>query len=483
MRLAAVLAGLVLLVSPAFAQAPMPRVTTASGPVVGVTADGVSSFKGIPYAASPVGDLRWTPPKPAKAWTADLDAKNFGPACMQRQQSASDGEISEDCLKLSIWAPEKASKAPVIVWLHGGGHANGSSADKYTTGAGFASDGVILVGVNYRLGAFGYFTNPALGKAANFGLMDQIAALQWVKANIAAFGGDPANVTVMGESSGGEDVLALMVSPLAKGLFAHAIAESPGGGWWGPATAEDMRKASDEVAAKAGVTGAVTAKTLRALPAEALAKVPTFGLGLSIDGVTLTESPQAAFAAGHAAPVPLLIGTNSGEGSLLGEDAKPEGVFDNLGPEDIAKLKAIYKKDDHGAARDIFRDGFFAGPVLDIAKAHEKAGQAVYLYRFDFRMSVLRSRRPDAYHGSELPFVFSTLPPQAAAVEDSLMLGALHGCWAAFARTGQPTCQWAPSWGKGTASWMVFDEDLSDRPIGSTEVIDYLRSKLSPAAR
>jgi para-nitrobenzyl esterase len=482
MRIAGLLAGLVLLASPAFAQAP--RVVTASGPVVGASNDGVSSFKGIPYAAQPVGDQRWTAPKAAKAWTADLDATKFGHACMQRLPLPNtDGvDVGEDCLNLNIWAPAKASQAPVIVWLHGGGHAGGSSADKYSNGSGFASDGVILVGVNYRLGAFGYFASPALGKEANFGLMDQVAALQWVKANIAAFGGDPANVTVMGESSGGEDVLALMVSPLAKGLFAHAIAESPGGGWWGPASRDDMVKASAEIAARAGLKGQATAKALRALPADALVTAGRGG-ALSIDGVSLTEAPQTAFAAGHEAPVPLLIGTNSGEGSLLGEDAKPEAVFDVLAADDIAKLQAIYKTDGHAAARDVFRDGYFAGPVLDIARAHEKAGQAVYLYRFDFRMSVLRSRRPDAYHGSELPFVFSNLPPQAAAVEDSLTVAATHGCWAAFARTGQPACQWAPGWAKGTTTWMVFDEDLSDRPIGPTEAIDLLRSKLAPAAR
>ncbi|HVY89806.1 MAG TPA: carboxylesterase family protein, partial [Hyphomonadaceae bacterium] len=444
-------------------------------------------FLGIPYAAPPVGDLRWAPPKPVKSWTTDLAATEAGPNCMQARPPANVGgraaTMSEDCLTLNVWAPEKPNKAPVIVWIHGGGHVDGSASDKYTDGTAFAADGVIVVAMNYRLGALGFFAHPALGKDVNFGLLDEIAALNWVKANIAAFGGDPANVTIAGESSGGEDVLALMTSPPARGLFVRAIAESAGGGWWSPPTRAEAEVSGEKVAKKAGLKGKADAKALRALPADALAKAGAEEeLGIVLDGQSLVDPRQQVFDAGKEAPVPLLIGTNSGEGSLLGENPDPKQIFPKVQPEDFAKLTQAYGGAEGAKlAKLMFRDGYFAGPTLDIARAHEKAGQPVYLYRFDFRMSVLRSRRPDAYHGSELPFVFGTLPPQAAGVDDALIQAAMHGCWATFARTGKPTCQMAPDWKPGATTWMVFDDTIGDRPIGSTDAIDLLRTRIEAA--
>jgi para-nitrobenzyl esterase len=330
----------------------------------------------------------------------------------------------------------------------------------------------------------GFFAHPALGKDANFGLLDQIAALQWVKANIAAFGGDPSNVTVMGESAGALDVLALMTSPVAKGLFIRAISESAGAAWNGETPLAEAQKRALNVAKAAGLKESADARSLRALPADTLAKEGARGgLDLVLDGRSLTEPLIQSFAAGRARKVALLIGTNSGEGSLLGENPNPATIFSELSAEDIARLKGIYGVDGAPLARMIFRDGYFAGPALYIAQQHEKAGNPIYLYRFDYRMSILRSRRPDAYHGSEMPFVFDTLPPQAAGVDDALTRASMHDCWVAFAAKGAPVCEWAKGWEKGTRTWMVFDEVTSDRPVGSTEAIDLIRSRLVPNLR
>jgi para-nitrobenzyl esterase len=235
------------------------------------------------------------------------------------------GPVSEDCLQLYVFAPRAAKMAPVMVWLHGGGHRVG--AGWVYDGQNFARDGVVLISINYRLGALGYLAHPALTQAAggeaigNFGLMDQIEALKWVRRNIAAFGGDPQNVTVFGESAGGASVLALLATPAAKGLFKGAIVQS-GGGWSPPRTLAQMEAAGAEALAKAGAPAGATAAQLREIPFEKL--VPLAGdYGPFQDGRLMTETPAQALARGHAADVPLIIGWNSGEysvafGGLLG---------------------------------------------------------------------------------------------------------------------------------------------------------------------
>jgi para-nitrobenzyl esterase len=215
-------------------------VTIDSGTLAGSTTDGVLSFKGIPYAAPPVGQLRWVPPQPVTPWTGTRDAKAFGSDCMQQpfpmDAAPSRASLSEDCLFVNVWRPADASKGlPVMVWIHGGGFVNGGSSPAVYDGTNFAKQGVILVSLNYRLGRFGFFGFPALtaerpdGPLVNYGYMDQIAALKWVQKNIAAFGGDPNNVTVFGESAGGGSVHTLVTSPLTAGLFNKAIIESGGG--------------------------------------------------------------------------------------------------------------------------------------------------------------------------------------------------------------------------------------------------------------
>ena len=253
-----------LAAAPAAAQ----QVTIDSGALTGATSDGVAAFEGIPYAAPPVGEGRWAAPAPVQRWSAPRDATRFGADCVQ---NAVPGDVShgapmaEDCLFLNVWTPKPAAgaKLPVMVWIHGGGFVAGSGALAPTDGTQLAKRDVVVVTFNYRLGRFGFFAHPAL-QGSNWGLMDQIAALQWVKRNIAAFGGDPANVTLFGESAGGESVARLMASPVATGLFAKAITASGGGRDRWPTLAEAQAKSS----AFAAKTGAGDLAALRALPAE-----------------------------------------------------------------------------------------------------------------------------------------------------------------------------------------------------------------------
>src|SRR5436190_1055558 len=240
--MAALVSATLMLTAAGAAQAADPKAKVESGVVVGKDEAGVSVFRGIPYAKPPVGALRWTPPQRPAAWTGERPALAPGAPCMQPQRQAAPagpGTPSEDCLYVNVWAPAGAKKAPVMVWIHGGSNISGSGANY--DGSKFARDGVVLVTINYRMGAFGFFSHPALTKAAkadeplsNFAFMDQIAALQWVRRNAAAFGGDPANVTVFGESAGAMDIVALLGIPATKGLYDKAIVESNIG--WGMAT-------------------------------------------------------------------------------------------------------------------------------------------------------------------------------------------------------------------------------------------------------
>src|ERR1700722_12040678 len=239
LRLLATIASIVAMgVRPANAAEPI-RVRIQSGVLVGTLDGGVESFKAVPYAAPPVGALRWTLPRPVAAWAVERAADEFGPSCTQSAvprnvpPGSRGAQLSEDCLTLNVWAPQAAKKAPVMVWIHGGGNDSGSSADTYYGGTAFARDGVVLVSLNYRLGSMGF--QPHNGEA-NFGLWDQVAALGWVRDNIAAFGGDPQNVTLFGESAGGQDTLVLMTAAPANGLFQKAIVYSGGGGWGPPPT-------------------------------------------------------------------------------------------------------------------------------------------------------------------------------------------------------------------------------------------------------
>ncbi len=456
----------------ASADAP-PKVTLDTGTVVGAIVDQARVFKAIPYAAPPVGPLRWRPPQPAAHWSGERDATQDGPACPQvvypgrYNEGGYQGPTSEDCLTLDVFAPLHAAHAAVMVWIFGGGDVAGADSIAPNDGRFFARDGVILVAMNYRLGALGFFAHPALTKAAgpgeplaNYGLMDQIAALQWVKRNIARFGGDPANVTIFGESAGGENVQTLMVTPAARGLFQKAAVQSGDG--WGPSF--DLAKAEaagTALAQKLGLPADATADQLRAMPVDKL--IGTGPTGPIVDGRLVPESAEQGFARRHQAAAPLIIGSNSWEASLL-PPPRYQAYADGLSP----AVKAAYPEeaaDPAKLAQAAFTDAVMAAPARwYAAQASKKAG--AWLYEFPYVRVVRRGKIPGANHTSENPYVFDTqmiVPNYSSEIVDAdrVVANFMHACWVSFAKTGKPTCEadgraW-PTYSPKTDELMVFD--------------------------
>jgi para-nitrobenzyl esterase len=430
-----------------------------SGALVGAIRDSVESFKGIPYAAPPVGDLRWRPPRAPLAWSEPRPSADYGPSCPQAiapprvpPGSAAAG-TSEDCLTLNVWAPvARPRRLPVMVFIPGGANVQGTGAGVFYIGSQFARDGVVLVTLNYRLGLLGFFAHPALSReggsapVANYGLMDQIAALQWVQRNIAAFGGDPHDVTVFGESAGALDIALLMTTPAATGLFQRAILESADIDGVFP-TLADAERGGGVLATALGLPGAsATAAALRGLPVATLAAAADSSPGPVIDGRLLRETPVLAFGAGRALAIPMVIGTNGNEGSLLGPTPALDWLIAGRPAAAIAALRQRYgaaAASDTAFARALFRDWRFAAPSRWIA-AHSTA--PVYLYRFNYILSLLRHRRGGADHGSEIPYVFSTWFTTPISPADSVVTATMHRCWVAFASTGVPRCAGAPRW-------------------------------------
>jgi para-nitrobenzyl esterase len=448
--------------APTSAPAPTPvRVKIDSGVVVGAATDRANVFRNIPYAAAPVGPLRWRAPQPVKAWTGERPAVEAGPSCPQPMNAdgtpnsgGANGPTSEDCLQLNVFAPKAARAAPVMVWIHGGGDRTG--AGWVYGGQNFARDGVVVVTINYRLGALGYFAHPALIRAApagepvgNYGQMDQIAALRWVQRNIAAFGGDPGNVTLFGESAGGINILALLATPAARGLYHKAIVES-GGGWFPPTTLAAKAARDSALLARAGIT-ASTPEALRAIPVEQL--VPLNG-GYSpfIDGKLMTETASQALADGHFADVPLIIGSNSGEDSLMGPGPLPPRALAMI----PAAARAIYREEaaagDEVLARAVFTDRIMGGPARWTA-ARAASGKPAWLYYFSYIGSRFRPAKTRASHADEIQYVWEywgrRTPMSLVSAEDQRMAGLMHACWVAFARTGAPRC--------GTEAWPAYD--------------------------
>jgi para-nitrobenzyl esterase len=469
----AAIAAVMLIAGPALAADP---VHIRQGDVAGVTAGAVESFKGIPFAAPPVGDLRWRPPGPGPSWTGVKTADAFGPICMQgRRGFFAQSPMSEDCLTLNVWRPAGAkpgARLPVMVWIYGGAFVQGSSATPFYDGAHFAEKGVVLVSFNYRLGRFGFFAHPALdggpGPIANYGLMDQIAALQWVKANIAAFGGDPRNVTVFGESAGAISVNYLMVSPAAHGLFAKAISESG----FGRSTPRPLKAAEgigQSFAEANGVKGddAAAATALRALPAETL-NAPVGGLSDPaipnpiLDGKIITQGIEQAFAKGEEAHVPYLEGGNSYEASLFPRIADtPAPVIARAG--DPATVIAAYgDQAQPEVARELLTDTMITEPDRDLARQMAKQGLPAFVYHFSYVPAAARPTSFGAAHGSEIPYVFDNLPQQplsyggrdipAATPDDQKVSDAMHAYWVAFAKTSDPGSAGGPAWPRYTVA-------------------------------
>ena len=434
----------------------------ASGDLVGGVDGEVASFRDIPFAAPPVGLLRWAPPGPAPSWKGARDATAFGPACPQPTNV--DGRInaggyagptSEDCLNLNVTGPTHAHGAPVMVWIYGGANVYGANSVASYNAASFARDGVIVVAINYRLGALGFFAHPALTKAAkpgeplgSYAIMDQIAGLQWVQRNIAAFGGDPRNVTVFGESAGGQDILTLLSTPAAKGLFQRAMVES-GGGWSGGRTLAEAESQGQSLAAKLHLPADATPEQLRALPVDAL--VAAQGrFGPILDGRLLTENVSQAFARGDNIHVPLIIGSNSYEASLMVSFGVPASTFLATMP---AQTKAIYAQeapDEASLARAVFTDQVMGAPARWIA-AKSSATAPTWLYYFSYVRVKQRARLPGANHASEIPYVFDSqdaIPVYSSEIvdEDRAVAKLMHACIVGFAKTGAPRCANGPAW-------------------------------------
>ena len=454
------------------------KVKIDSGTVVGSASDGVEAFKGIPYAAAPVGPLRWAPPQHPAAWSGERAAATVGASCLQSSAGGAPnagGSLigAEDCLYLNVFAPTVAKKAPVMVWIHGGYNTAGSGST--FDGTQFAKDGVILVTINYRLGAMGFFGHPALTKEAkadqplnNFALMDQLESLRWVKRNIAAFGGDPDNVTVFGESAGAMDIFALLGIQDSQGLFKRAIMESNIG--WGTAQTEAAKEAGGvALAASLGLTGdTVTLAQLRALPADKVMAAQNRA-STTIDGRLVMESTFDAFKNGHQVKVPTLVGSNSYEASLI---ARNPGVT----PQQIASYS-----DQNGA-----------GPARWIAAHQAASGQPAWLYFFSYVRTAQRATAPGAAHASEIPFVFNNFTPRPGqqavelSTEDKVMGVLMHSCWVAFAKTGTPACAKGPAWPQYTAAGdqlMEFSPDAGVRTHFHKDTLDPIEARqMAPRA-
>jgi para-nitrobenzyl esterase len=484
------------------------------GELQGTVADGVISFKGIPFAAPPVGELRWRPPQSAARWTGVRQATEFAPNCMQGRgfgpppgagaRAGAPGAQgtppaaaptpaaapaapapSEDCLYLNVWRPADtaARNLPVMVWIYGGGFTGGSSSSPNTSGVEFAKKGVVLVAMNYRLGRFGFFAHPALSRErpeetkGNYAYMDQIAALQWVRRNIAAFGGNPNNVTIFGFSAGGVSVHSLLASPMARGLFHKAIGQSAGSRdsvltarpmrqdgvdpnypvsaeTIGMNFAKSMGVEGTDQAAMATLRGLSAEQVLRGAAAQPGANTPSYETTPVLDGKLVTETAETAYKARRQPRVPFLAGSNSADtaGNRIRVTTKEQlwarfgkwsdqakAAYDPDGTTDLATLVSR-ANDDFGQAE----------PARFAANAFAANGSPAYLYRFSYVQRSMREQmRAGAPHGGEIAYVFGTLAPGrggAPTAEDFAVSRMAQSYWINFARTGDPNGPGLPVW-------------------------------------
>jgi len=470
-----------------------PIVKAPAGAVEGQMEGDLRVFKGIPYALPPVGSRRWQPPSPMPRWAGVRKATEFGPACFQPENPGKSiyswipVPMSEDCLTLNIWAPAGARKAPVFFWIHGGALTTGSSRDALYDGTKLAGQGIIVVSLNFRLGVLGWLAHPELSKesplgvSGNYALLDLIEGLKWVRQNISAFGGDPSNVTIAGESSGGLSVIYLLASPPARGLFAKAIAESAY-----MITTPELKNAAFGLpsAEESGVklAAALHAPDIAAMRAMDAAKLsmaaPAAGFAPfgAIDGQLLPHQLVEVFDKGEQAPVPLLAGFNSGEIRSLRILAPP-----------LAASAAAYEatiRDRYGDLADEFlqlypstnleesilattRDALYGWTAQRLVRKQTALGKPSFLYLFDHGYPAADNAGLHGFHASELPYVFGTsdgTPPLWPKIpetpEETALSDAMVGYWSSFARTGRPQAAHEPDWPAfGSAgAYMAFRE-------------------------
>jgi para-nitrobenzyl esterase len=460
--------------------ATLPVVNAPAGTLQGESEGAVNIFKGIPYALPPVGPLRWKAPVEMPRWTGVRPATDFGNTCMQPHSKtaisiyyADPGPLSEDCLVLNVWAPANAKNAPVLFWIHGGSLTGGSNHYPIFVGTKMAEHGVVVVSINYRLGVFGWLAHPELsaesplGISGNYGLLDQIEALKWVKRNIAAFGGDPSNVTIAGESAGGLSVMYLMTSPAARGLFAKAIAQSAY-----MISTPELKQAKYGVASYEQLGVNLTTAlhvpdiaALRAMDAQKLldgslaAGFPTTG---TVDGHILPRQLVETFDKGEQAPVPLLAGFNSGEVRSLPILLPPP-------PASAADYEAVIRDRYQDLADDFLRrypsnnlresmlattrDAFYGWSAERMARKQTALGQPAFLYIWDHGYPAMDSVGLHAFHSSEVPYEFGVLnhlppywPKMPQTSQEWAFSDLVMGYWTSFARSGRPDVANAPAW-------------------------------------
>ena len=482
----------------------IPVFATEIGPVVSVTggqlrgsvlAKGGAVFKGIPYAQPPIGDLRWREPQPVRSWTGVRDTTSFGVPCAQNSGNGPMANSQEDCLFLNIWNAEwpPILKKPVMLWIHGGGNYGGTASSPASDGESLAQHGVVMVSINYRLNIFGFFAHPELTSesphhtSGNYGLMDQVAALKWVHDNIAQFGGDPANVTIFGQSAGAVDVNVLMTSPLAKGLFQRVIAESGTvtrnpddttlsmtalGALMkvksGPVSYSDAPSLAEAEKTGEQLTGGKNIKDLRALTMEELLKMvagPRLRIGpangVVADGWLFPKPPAQVFASGQEMKVPLLVGNNSRERTPPGTSAELTKAMERAMKDMYGVLAprafALYRINDSPApdpdplygsqAAQWTVDTMYRCPVVAELAWHIAAGNPAYEYQFDRAAPGRESA--GATHGAEVGYVFGRLGANYAQLDRDLS-SAMEQYWTNFAKNGNPN-------GGNLATWPKFD--------------------------
>jgi para-nitrobenzyl esterase len=486
-----------------------PTVRTEAGLVRGTLEEGVRVYRGIPYAAPPVGDLRWRPPRPPVPWEGVRDCTEFGPACPQpemrgRYRSAG-GEQSEDCLTLNVWTPAEAATGPlpVLVWIHGGGMTIGSGSMRHYDGRRLASRGAVLVTFNYRLGPFGFFAHPLLsaeseeGVSGNYGLLDQIAALRWVRRNIAAFGGDPACVTIFGESAGAVSVSLHMVTPASKGLFHRAIAQSGGvsginrrlrARWRKKLSAEEWGVGLEKSLGCDGAEDPLAAMRAVSWPevlaAADPAPVAVGGRGNKygpvVDGKVLPDDPVLLWAAGRQHDVPFLAGSNADDGNVFA-DRLPIRTAEGYrfvvraafgeNADEVLRLLPVAPDEDPGLAlRRLLTVSSFVSQARFLVRCMEKVESPGRLYHFTRVAPAAKRVGAGAAHGFEIPYVFGleTLPRRLDREEgDRRLSDMMQRYWLAFAATGDPNAEGLPPWPEHTAESDIHLE-LGDRVVTGT---------------
>ena len=502
-----------LLAAPAVASSQDTRVETDAGLVAGIMRDGVRVFRGIPFAAPPVGELRWRSPQPVQPWRSVRHAESYGPRCIQAGYPTSSvyarpaSPTSEDCLYLNVWTTAEAADEarPVMVWIHGGAYTRGAGSGGTYEGSALARKGVVLVTINYRLGAFGYLAHPELTEesahhsSGNYGGLDQIAALQWVQRNIERFGGDPSRVTIFGESAGSWSVSALVASPLASGLFQRAIGQS--GGSFEPtlhlsssngASAERIGAALGEAA------GAETLSDMRALSAAAVLDAFTreglrFRSVVNVDGWFLPDEIHTLYEKGPHNNVSVIVGYNANEGTTL---VPPEFIPATLaayrersastyGDEADAFLAAYPAKSD-AEVRDAYlgglRDGIFGVHMRTWARLATRAGSPAYVYYFSRVPPGPGSERRGAYHAAEIAYAFDNVDNRSTATPtDRYLAGTMSDYWVNFATTGDPNGGGLPTWpkyGKADEPYLEFGDRVELRHGLFPEKLDFWEGRI-----